>query len=40
MGLMTDAEIFKEQDDVLGWLTAENVFNRIKKHWDMVQKER
>lgn len=31
MGLMTDAEIFKEQDDVLGWLTAENVFNRIKK---------
>ncbi|UTC82711.1 hypothetical protein [Treponema denticola] len=40
MGLMTDAEIVKEQDDVLGWLTAENVFNRIKKHWDMVQKEK
>lgn len=31
-GLLTDKE--REEDRVLGWLTAENVFNRIKQHYD------
>lgn len=31
MGLLTDKE--KEIDSVKGWLTAENVFERIKKHY-------
>jgi hypothetical protein len=31
MGLLTDKE--KKHDDVLGYLTAENVFNRIYGHW-------
>ena len=30
MGLLTEEE--SEDDCVKGWLTAENVFNRIKKH--------
>lgn len=34
MGLMTQEEKRKTGDDVLGYLTAKNVFNRIKKHWD------
>ena len=33
-GLMTDEEYEKENDSVLGYLTAENVFARIKKHWE------
>lgn len=33
-GLMTQEEKRKTGDDVLGYLTAENVFDRIKKHWD------
>ena len=33
-GLMTEEEMEEHQDTVLGYLTAENVFNRIKKHWD------
>lgn len=32
MGLLTDAE--REKDDVVGWLTAEEVFSRIWKHWE------
>ena len=32
MGLLTPDE--EEQDSVLGYLTAENVFERIKKHWE------
>ena len=32
MGLMTEEE--NECDGVVGWLTAEEVFNRIKKHYD------
>ena len=32
MGLLTPEE--EEQDSVLGYLTAENVFERIKKHWE------
>ena len=33
-GLMTNEEYERENDSVLGYLTAENVFNRIKKHWE------
>ena len=36
-GLMTDEEYEKENDSVLGYLTAENVFARIKKHWESEQ---
>lgn len=32
MGLLTPEE--SEQDSVCGWLSAENVFERIKKHWE------
>ena len=32
MGLLTDEEL--ECDDVAGYLTADDVFGRIKKHWD------
>jgi hypothetical protein len=31
MGLLTDKE--KKYDDVLGYLTAENVYDRIYAHW-------
>jgi hypothetical protein len=32
-GLMTDKELEVEDGDVLGYLTAEDVFNRIHEHW-------
>lgn len=32
MGLLTDKEL--AYDDVAGYLTADDVFGRIKKHWD------
>lgn len=32
MGLLTDEEL--ECDTVAGYLTADDVFGRIKKHWD------
>ena len=32
MGLLTDEE--QRYDDVVGWLTAEDVFNRISKHYN------
>ena len=32
MGLLTPEE--EENDSVSGWLTAENVFGRIKAHWE------
>lgn len=32
MGLLTDKEL--ECDDVAGYLTADDVFGRIKKHWE------
>lgn len=32
MGLLTEEEA--EHDSVAGYLTAENVFERIKKHWE------
>lgn len=32
MGLLTPEE--EECDDVRGYLTADDVFNRIKKHWE------
>lgn len=37
MGLLTDEE--KVYDSVAGYLTAENVFERIKKHWEVSQNE-
>ena len=36
MGLLTDDE--KKFDSVAGWLTANNVFDRINKHWKEKQK--
>ena len=33
-GLMTKEELEETQDTVLGYLTAENVFLRIKNHWE------
>lgn len=36
MGLLTDEE--KETDDVVSCLTANNVFDRINKHWKEKQK--
>lgn len=33
MGLLTRKEKRKTQDDVLGYLTAYNVYQRIKKHY-------
>lgn len=32
MGLLTDKEL--ECDDVAGYLTADDVFGRIKRHWE------
>lgn len=32
MGLLTDEEL--KRDDVVGFLSAENVFERIKKHYE------
>lgn len=32
MGLLTDDE--RTYDDVVGYLTADNVFGRIKRHWE------
>ena len=32
MGLLTPKE--KEYDMVVGWLTADDVFERIKNHWE------
>lgn len=32
MGLLTEEE--SQNDDVVGWLSAEEVFERIKKHYD------
>lgn len=33
LGLMTDEEKAREEDDVLGYLTAEDVFGRISRHF-------
>lgn len=33
MGLMTKKELKKTQDTVIGYLTADNVFKRIKRHY-------
>ena len=38
-GLMTNKEINREQDNVLGYLTAENVFHRIEKHWKKIREK-
>lgn len=35
MGLLTANE--KECDDVVGYLSAEDVFNRIKHHWELAE---
>lgn len=37
--LANEKEKQETEDNVLGWLTAEDVFNRIKSHWDSVQRE-
>ncbi len=37
MGFVTPNE--GTDDDVVGWLTAEDVYGRIKKHWDSLNKE-
>ena len=37
MGLLTPEE--EKYDSVLGYLTAEDVFNRINKHYKIVSKE-
>lgn len=39
MGLMTNKEMNREQDNVLGYLTAENVFYRIEKHWKKLREK-
>ena len=36
MGLLTKKE--KKEDVVLGYLTAENVFQRIEKHWRKLKR--
>ena len=36
-GLLTDGEL--ESDDVVGWLTADEVFKRIKGWWDALSDE-
>ena len=36
-GLMTKEELEETQDTVLGYLTAEDVFQRIKKHWKNIK---
>ena len=36
MGGLTEEE--SEHDSVVGWLSAEDVFNRIKKHWEENKK--
>lgn len=37
LGLMTKEELEETQDTVLGYLTAEDVFQRIKKHWEVEE---
>lgn len=36
MGLLTNEE--REGDDVKSWLSAEEVFDRIKRHWEAAVK--
>lgn len=36
-GLLTKKEYKETQDTVIGYLTAENVFQRIKKHWKSIK---
>ena len=38
-GLMTKEELEETQDTVLGYLTAEEVFQRIKNHWEKKKNE-
>ena len=38
-GLLTKKEYKETQDTVLGYLTAENVFQRIEKHWRKLREE-
>ena len=40
MGLLTPWEKYNHGDSVIGWLTAENVFKRIKKDWEENKDER
>ena len=36
MGLLTDEE--RQYDEVVGWLSAEEVFSRITRHWNTCNK--
>ena len=36
-GLMTKKEYKETLDNVIGYLTAEDVFQRIKKHWKSIK---
>lgn len=38
-GLLTVKEMEREQDDVLGYLSARNVFGRIKRHYNKDKKK-
>lgn len=40
MGGLTPWEKWNHGDSVIGYLTAKNVFNRIKKDWEEYRKER
>ena len=37
-GLLTKKEYKETQDTVIGYLTAENVFQRIEKHWKELKR--
>ena len=37
MGLLTEEEA--KTDRVVGWLDADDVFRRIKEHWESVKME-
>ena len=37
LGLLTKKEYKETQDTVIGYLTAEDVFQRIKKHWKKIK---
>lgn len=38
MGGFTPLETFEKRAEVIGWLTANNVFKRIKNHYEMERK--
>ena len=40
MGLLTPWERYHHGDSVIGWLTVDNVYKRIKKDWEENKDER